>query len=127
MGRIRWVNLMAAVWGLFIVPTLCTGGLIVHQCEDEHPSPCHPTQEKEDTSGCGHESDCSDDPCHIVGLRGFARQDQQPITSFAGLTVSTLSPVYVGLGFALAVETFSPVSQYDPHISHAVETTVLLI
>ena len=63
MGRI--LSLLSACWA-FSVPLLCTSGMLVHPCDCESPT------------GCGHETECSDDPCNVTvivqngsSVRGF--------------------------------------------------------
>jgi len=51
MGRI--LSLLFACWA-FSVPLLCTSGALVHPCDCESPT------------GCGHETECSDDPCAVT-------------------------------------------------------------
>lgn len=45
------VVLVITLWTFLALPSLCQAGWLVHAC-DQHSS-----------SGCGHEGDCSDDPC----------------------------------------------------------------
>ena len=49
----RTITLLCAVWA-FSIPSLCTSGLLVHPCDCESPA------------GCGHETECSDDPCNVT-------------------------------------------------------------
>ncbi len=48
------IVILAAAWAVFLGPTLCTGGVLSHACD------CVPTQT------CGHEPDCTADPCGQV-------------------------------------------------------------
>ena len=47
------VTLLSACWA-FSIPLLCTAGVLVHPCDCESPT------------GCGHETECSDDPCSVT-------------------------------------------------------------
>ena len=47
---------IAVLWTLFLAPTACLAGALDHFC------PCESAIE------CGHELDCSADPCNIVAL-----------------------------------------------------------
>lgn len=47
----RAAIILATLWAFLVVPNLCTIGLLTHAC-GKHAS-----------DGCGHESDCHDDPC----------------------------------------------------------------
>lgn len=47
------LTLLSACWA-FTVPLLCTSGVLVHPCDCES------------ASGCGHETECSDDPCNVT-------------------------------------------------------------
>lgn len=47
----RAVIILASLWTFLVVPNLCTTGMLTHAC-GKHAS-----------DGCGHESDCNDDPC----------------------------------------------------------------
>jgi len=53
MGRI--ITLFSACWA-FSVPLLCTSGMLVHPCDCES------------SSGCDHETECSDDPCNATAI-----------------------------------------------------------
>lgn len=48
------IVLFAGVWTFALLPALCTAGALVHPCDCES------------NDGCGHESECSDDPCASV-------------------------------------------------------------
>lgn len=48
------IVLFAGVWTFSLLPALCTAGVLVHPCDCES------------NDGCGHESECSDDPCASV-------------------------------------------------------------
>lgn len=52
---------IGAVWAVLLVPVLCVGGVLVHEC-----SAC-PSVE-----ACSHESGCEDDPCKPVPARRIA-------------------------------------------------------
>lgn len=55
----RAVLIFAAFWSFVAMPVLCEGGLLLHACSQH------------DSDGCGHESDCHDDPCaKFVADRG---------------------------------------------------------
>jgi len=45
------ISLLVGVWASVAMPCLCTAGWFTHPCESH------------ETDGCGHESDCPDDPC----------------------------------------------------------------
>ncbi|TWT45851.1 hypothetical protein RAS1_22860 [Phycisphaerae bacterium RAS1] len=47
----RAVISFAVLWAFLAVPSLCGAGLLAHACQ-QHAA-----------NDCGHESDCSDDPC----------------------------------------------------------------
>mgnify|MGYP001594619423 FL=1 len=47
------LTLLSACWA-FSIPLLCTSGMLVHPCDCESPT------------GCGHETECSDDPCNVT-------------------------------------------------------------
>lgn len=47
----RAVVIFISLWAFQVVPNLCTIGLLAHAC-DKHAS-----------NDCGHENDCSADPC----------------------------------------------------------------
>lgn len=49
----RSITLLSAFWA-FSIPMLCTSGVLVHPCDCESPT------------GCGHETECSDDPCNVT-------------------------------------------------------------
>ncbi len=49
----RTITLLSALWA-FSIPVLCTAGVLVHPCDCESPT------------GCGHETECSDDPCNVT-------------------------------------------------------------
>lgn len=76
-AMIRGIVIFAAFWSFVAMPALCEGGLLLHACSQH------------DSQGCGHESDCHDDPCaKFIAHRGSsgARGDlpdwvQQPIAS----------------------------------------------
>lgn len=63
-----------ALWGL---PTLCVAGVLIHPCADDdgHCSDCEPSDcghevpDDNHDGGCGHESDCSSDPCARTFVR----------------------------------------------------------
>ncbi len=56
---IRAILIFAAFWSFVAMPVLCEGGLLLHACSQH------------DSEGCGHESDCQDDPCaKFVADRG---------------------------------------------------------
>lgn len=63
LGRVfmnrRALIMLASLWTLLVAPNLCTIGMLTHACE-EH-----------DSDGCGHETDCSDDPCAKSASPGF--------------------------------------------------------
>lgn len=66
----RTVTIAFVIGSLLAVPALCVGGVIVHSCESRMevaccPSPC----DCDNHSGCGHENECSDDPCSVFVLR----------------------------------------------------------
>ena len=65
--------ILIVISSLVVVPALCMGGVITHVCEcDEAPlSGTHSEDEHEhdSDSGCGHESDCADDPCENLVVR----------------------------------------------------------
>jgi hypothetical protein len=46
--------LLIACWALLGVPTLCSAGVLLHECE------CA------EGAQCGHETDCSSDPCATI-------------------------------------------------------------
>ena len=48
------ILLFAGVWTFVALPSLCTLGVLVHACDCESPT------------GCGHETECADDPCASV-------------------------------------------------------------
>lgn len=48
---IRAFLILTAFWAFVAMPALCEGGLLLHLCSQH------------DSSDCGHESDCHDDPC----------------------------------------------------------------
>lgn len=48
---------LTALWILLLAPALCAGGLLMHPCE------CG------DTDACGHEEECSTDPCGKLTAR----------------------------------------------------------
>jgi hypothetical protein len=58
-------------WSLWIMPTLCVGGLLSHACAQDQSGchevndPCCPHEQAETPSDgqCSHESDCGQDPC----------------------------------------------------------------
>jgi hypothetical protein len=54
MGRNSVLCNLLAMALLVATPVLCIDGLISHPCE------CG------DEIGCGHETDCSDDPCNVT-------------------------------------------------------------
>ena len=50
----RHITILTAFWALLIVPMFCLSGILLHDCE------CGAEEQ------CGHEEDCSADPCKIV-------------------------------------------------------------
>ena len=50
----RLMVLFAGVWTFVALPSLCTSGVLVHACDCES------------STGCGHETECADDPCASV-------------------------------------------------------------
>lgn len=70
--RRRAVIMVASLWAFLAVPNLCLFGLLSHACGN-HAS-----------DGCGHESDCHDDPCakftsgNATPLRGMSLDSLQP-------------------------------------------------
>ena len=53
---IKQTLFIAVLWTMFLAPTACLAGALDHFC------PCESAIE------CGHELDCSADPCNIVVL-----------------------------------------------------------
>ncbi len=51
-----WTLLLIALWMLVLAPVACLSGALTHGCVDHG----------EDV--CGHETDCSDDPCNVFAL-----------------------------------------------------------
>ena len=57
MARRQTIGIFLALWALLVLPVLCTAGMIGHACD------CGLSAE------CGHETDCSDDPCNQLTAR----------------------------------------------------------
>lgn len=82
----RAILIFPAFWTFVAMPALCEGGLLLHVCSQH------------DSDGCGHESDCHDDPCaKFIADRGRsgARGDlpdwvQQPVASPEPIAVADL-------------------------------------
>ena len=70
----RFATILAAVWALAFVPTLCMGGLLPHGCDRaaasgcEHESNLSHESEPSHETDCSHESDCSADPCAQIAV-----------------------------------------------------------
>lgn len=59
------ILLFAGVWSFVALPALCVSGVLVHACDCES------------STGCGHETECADDPCASVApLREETADDQ---------------------------------------------------
>ncbi len=67
MAPFRWTSCFLSCWALVAVPSLCTSGWLLHPCACEHST--EHDHEHENLDGCGHESECSADPCELVVTR----------------------------------------------------------
>jgi len=65
---------IAVLWTLFLAPTACLSGVLDHFC------PCEAEIE------CGHELDCSADPCNIVVLSKTDNRAEDTLPADMGLT-----------------------------------------
>ena len=63
---------IAAAWAVFMIPALCVGGVVLHEC-----STCIPAD------ACDHETGCAEDPCSPVlkqrGHGAHAADDLVPV------------------------------------------------
>ena len=62
-----WALLLIVSWILVLVPAACLSGVLGHGCADHG----------EDL--CGHETNCSDDPCHTFTPPLKSRFDDEPL------------------------------------------------
>lgn len=76
MKYVDKIVLFAAFWSFVAMPALCEGGLLLHACSQH------------DSTDCGHESGCHDDPCGKFisdkgrpGPRGDAPSWVQPVVA----------------------------------------------
>lgn len=85
----RLIVLFAGVWTFVALPSLCTSGVLVHACDCES------------STGCGHETECADDPCASVA----PPREETAGDQLVGLLVNApLEPAVVEvLGAALTV------------------------
>lgn len=92
----RVVTIAAVLHSLLIVPALCVGGVITHACDcDGVEETCCPSEcDCEAQSGCGHESECSDDPCSVP----FVRTDRQGDNVIAAAQPAFLALVFLNEG-----------------------------
>lgn len=125
MAQFRWIGCILSCWALVAVPALCTSGWLLHPCacaEIEHHD-C----EHEDLDGCGHEADCSADPCQLVVNRWD--DDGLPLPDAHDMALSSLPSSCVTLVEATGgppVPT-SPSAQTRARAGEAMRTTILLI
>lgn len=85
----RSTLLFAGVWTFVALPALCTSGILVHACDCES------------STGCGHETECADDPCASVAL---AREETAGDQLVGLLVNAPLEPAIVEVfGAALIV------------------------
>jgi hypothetical protein len=85
----RLIIFSVAVWSLQALPAMCISGLIKHACapheKTETESPCHENEHENDhdsdkaPGGCGHEPDCSQDPCSSLTVRHERSETYQDI------------------------------------------------
>ena len=66
MGRLRlFVCAAVGCWAFVVMPSLCSGGVLLHPCECNHSEDA----DHEEKEGCKHESDCATDPCGDIVTR----------------------------------------------------------
>lgn len=94
----RCFAILIVAWSLWAMPTLCVAGVLEHACavtadhcervsadscshasndsghDDVHASACHLGGESTG-GGCGHEADCSSDPCAETTATCVRQQD----------------------------------------------------
>ncbi len=75
MVRSPIIAVFLATVALIVVPTLCSAEVLLHSC--------HCNEE----DGCGHESECSGDPCNPAMIRAKQQLDD------VDLPVSTTHPL----------------------------------
>ena len=63
MARRQTIGIFLALWALLVLPVLCTAGMIGHACD------CGLSAE------CGHETNCSNDPCNQLAARRSGQND----------------------------------------------------
>lgn len=70
MIRYREVAPFLAAWSLLVMPALCEAGILTHKCACDASVRCEPATDCEHRSGgCGHEDNCSDDPCSRLTIQ----------------------------------------------------------
>ena len=108
------VTLFSACWA-FSVPLLCTSGTLVHPCDCESPT------------GCGHETECSDDPCNVTVIvqNGSSVRSLDPSELVAAPPVDAPLVAVEAMPGRFALHLFEPPGQ--DHRPFAASDTQLLI
>lgn len=76
------IVLTLTFWSLIVLPALCMGGMLVHDCE------CTIQSE------CGHEADCADDPCSDLSVTSRENNDLIDMLPSTSLTLIDLDTPY---------------------------------
>ena len=71
----RLLSIVFPVWALLLTPILCTGGYLLHACECEIEQCCEESEKNHHEGGCGHDSDCPNDPCGAI-IASVSKSDQ---------------------------------------------------
>ena len=126
MVRVEFVNLLTAIWGLLLLPALCTAGILTHPCAP-HKSQ-HPVEHSHgvNENGGHHESDCAQDPCGIVVNRP---SDGYDVTVDLHSSVVSAIPIILVDPLVLTPLNWSSPPSYLSRASFldALTSTVLLI
>lgn len=93
--------LFVTAWAFLLIPSLCAGGALLHECSDCAPG-----------AACNHESDCREDPCSPV----LTRSDDAPRVP------TDLAPISLPLAAEIADEGGITAYAGDARDSHAQST-----
>lgn len=127
MAQFRWTGCILSCWALVAVPALCTSGWLLHPCacaESEHHDHDH---EHEDLGGCGHEAECSADPCQLIVTRWD--DDGLSLSDNCDIAVSPFPSLYAPTVDATGDPPIwgSPPAPPRASMYAALRTTILLI
>ncbi len=89
----RATSVFLASWALLALPALCAAGVIGHTCDCVSESACVCQTDDGHDSGCGHESECPDDPCSIHVVRPERQNDNTAPVLLPVASITTILAV----------------------------------